>query len=80
MKFFEVSGASCSGLKLTSQTGAPVSKNSDAIKQALEAIAADVEDDVDDDDDDEGEIGDVEISEVGLSLPAIERKVDVSVF
>ena len=56
-----------------------MSKNSDAIKQALKAIAADIEEDVDDDDDEEGEIDDVEISEVGSSLLGPDEKVDVSV-
>ncbi|WOO83835.1 Nucleolar protein 56 [Vanrija pseudolonga] len=43
------------------ETGAPVSKNSDAIQKALTAIAADLGDD--EDDDDEGDVDDVEISE-----------------
>lgn len=46
------------------QTGAPVSKNSDAIKKALEAIAADLGGDDDDDDDEEGDVNEVDVSEV----------------
>ncbi|WVR00022.1 hypothetical protein IAU59_007164 [Kwoniella sp. CBS 9459] len=45
------------------ETGAPVSKNADAIQKALTAIAADLGDDEDDDDDEEGDVDDVEISE-----------------
>jgi len=41
-----------------------VSKNSDAIQKALNAIAAELGDDEDDDDDEQGEIDDVEVSEV----------------
>ena len=50
------------------ETGAPVSKNSDAIQKALTAIAADLGDDEDDDDDEEGDINDVEVSEVSRIL------------
>lgn len=46
------------------ETGAPVSKNSDAIQKALTAIAEGLGDDEDDDDDEEGEVDAVEISEV----------------
>lgn len=42
------------------ETGAPVSKNSDAISKALKAIAADLDDE---DDDEDEEIDDVELSE-----------------
>jgi nucleolar protein 56 len=47
-----------------------VSKNSDAIKKALDAIAADLGEDDDDDDDEEGDVAEVDISDVCLS-PAI---------
>jgi nucleolar protein 56 len=54
------------------ETGAPVSKNADAIQKALTAIAADLGDDHDDDDDEEGEVDAVEVSEVSwLSLAAV---------
>ncbi|ORX38522.1 putative small nuclear ribonucleo protein [Kockovaella imperatae] len=45
------------------ETGAPVSKNSDAIQKALTALANDLGDDEDDDDDEDGEVDEVEISE-----------------
>ena len=46
------------------ETGAPVSKNADAIQKAIAAIAAELGDDEDDDDDEEGEVDEVEVSEV----------------
>jgi len=57
---------------LTGQTGAPVSKNSDAIKKALDAIAADLGEDDDDDDDEEGDVAEVDISDVCPNLSQIE--------
>lgn len=60
---------------LIEQTGAPVSKNSDAIKKALEAIAADLGDDEDDDDDEEGDVNEVDISEV-RPIPYTHRRSD----
>jgi hypothetical protein len=45
-----------------------VSKNSDAIKKALDAIAADLGEDEDDDDDEEGDVAEVDISDVRSSV------------
>ena len=53
------------------ETGAPVSKNSDAIQKALTAIAEGLGDDEDDDDDEEGEVDAVEISEVSFHQECI---------
>lgn len=50
------------------QTGAPVGKNSDAIKKALDAIAADLGEDEDDDDNEDGDVNEVDISDVRRSL------------
>ena len=58
------------------QTGAPVSKNSDAIKKALDAIAADLGGDDDDDDDEEGDVAEVDISEVSL-FPSSQTVTDI---
>jgi nucleolar protein 56 len=69
LNFFEVRKRPFDSLRADgfSQTGAPVSKNSDAIQKALTAIAADLGDDEDDDDDEEGDVDAVEISEVSPS-------------
>lgn len=48
------------------QTGAPVSKNADAIQKALTAIAADL--DADDDDDEDGDIADEDIKDVSAAI------------
>ncbi|WVW85598.1 hypothetical protein I302_107636 [Kwoniella bestiolae CBS 10118] len=45
------------------ETGAPVSKNSEAIQKALTAIAADLGDDDDEDDDEEGDVKEDDIAE-----------------
>ncbi|WWC93801.1 hypothetical protein V866_000637 [Kwoniella sp. B9012] len=45
------------------ETGAPVSKNSEAIQKALTAIAADLGDDDDEDDDEEGDVKEDDIAD-----------------
>ncbi|WWC63316.1 uncharacterized protein I303_105916 [Kwoniella dejecticola CBS 10117] len=45
------------------ETGAPVSKNADAIQKALTAIAADLGDDDDEDDDEEGDVKEADIAD-----------------
>lgn len=42
-------------------------KNSDAIKKALDAIAADLGDDEDDDDDEEGDVPEKDIKDVNFA-------------